>query len=148
MSASKPSLQRPHDLEAKYKTAWVLAHRLREALAPEPADEIAEGEVNIDGVYFDAHFRQENQKAARKDRRIKESQLGRRPVVLALCERNGSTITFVRKPKASRLQRLTLQPSQSSSQMKLPLGRPRLQNETGRINHNGKSPTSHFKKIT
>jgi hypothetical protein len=85
---------------ACYKAAWVLAHKLREALAAETADETVEGEVEIDGAYFRGHVRQKNQKADRKDRRFKENQSDRRRVVTALRERNGRTLTFVRKPKA------------------------------------------------
>ncbi len=84
MNASKglSSLQLSRDLDVQYKTAWVLAHKLREALAAETADEIVEGEVEIDGAYFGGHVRQENQKADRKDRRFKENQSDRRRVVI------------------------------------------------------------------
>jgi hypothetical protein len=56
------SLQLSRDLDVHYKTAWVLAHKLREALAAETADEIVQGEVEIGGAYFGGHVRQENQK--------------------------------------------------------------------------------------
>jgi transposase-like protein len=106
VNASKglSSLQLSRDLDVQYKTAWVLAHKLREALAAETADEIVEGEVEIDGAYFGGHVRQENQKAGRKDRRFKENQSDRRRVVIALRERNGRTITFVRKSEAEGVE--------------------------------------------
>ena len=46
------ALQFARDLCVQYKTAWVLAHKLREALAAETAGETLDGEVEIDGAYF------------------------------------------------------------------------------------------------
>lgn len=91
------ALQFSRDLDVQYKTAWVLAHKLREALAAETADEILDGEVEIDGAYFGGHVRPENRKEERRDRRMKENQSDRRRVVVALRERKGRTLTFVRR---------------------------------------------------
>ena len=55
-----------------------------------------DGEVEIDGAYFGGHIRPENRKEDRKDRRLKEHQTGTRRVVIALRERLGRTLTFVR----------------------------------------------------
>jgi len=66
----------------------------------DPADYmyvILSGEVEIDGAYFGGHVRPANVKAERVDRRLSEHQTGKRRVVIALRERGGRTLTFVRK---------------------------------------------------
>ena len=99
-SKGMSSVQFSRDLDVQYKTAWVMAHKLREALAAETADEILEGEVEIDGAYFGGVVRQENRKEDRADRRLKENQSDRRRVVVALRERGGRTLSFVRHSEA------------------------------------------------
>ncbi|MEP5729775.1 MAG: IS1595 family transposase [Sulfitobacter sp.] len=84
------------DLDCQYKTAFVLAHKLREAMALEVhTGEVLEGHVEIDGAYFGGHIRPENAKKDRKDRRLKEHQSGKRRVVIAMCEREGRVLPFV-----------------------------------------------------
>lgn len=98
VNASKgmSAVQFSRDLDVQYKTAFVMAHKLREALAAETANETLEGEVEIDGAYFGGHIRPENRAEDRKDRRLKENQSDRRRVVVALRERGGRTLPFVR----------------------------------------------------
>ena len=94
-------VQLSRDIDCQYKTAFVLAHKLREAMAREvQTGEVLEGHVEIDGAYFGGHIRQENAKVDRVDRRLKEHQNGRRRVVVALRERHGRTLPFVRKTEA------------------------------------------------
>ncbi|ABV91797.1 putative transposase [Dinoroseobacter shibae DFL 12 = DSM 16493] len=91
-------IQLSRDLDCQYKTAFVLAHKLREAMAQEvQTGEVLEGHVEIDGAYFGGHIRPENRKEDRKDRRLKENQTGKRRVVVALREREGRTLPFVTK---------------------------------------------------
>ncbi|WAP68016.1 IS1595 family transposase [Jiella pelagia] len=90
------ALQMSRDLDCQYKTAFVLCHKLREAMANETAGFTLDGEVEIDGAYFGGHVKPENRKEDRKDRRLKEHQTGTRRVVIALRERAGRTLTFVR----------------------------------------------------
>ncbi|MER0238054.1 IS1595 family transposase [Fulvimarina sp. MAC8] len=90
------ALQMSRDLDCQYKTAWVMCHKLREAMANETAGFTLDGEVEIDGAYFGGHVKPENRKEDRKDRRLKENQTGTRRVVIALRERDGRTLTFVR----------------------------------------------------
>lgn len=45
------AVQFSRDLDVQYKTAFVLAHKLREALWAETKNETLEGEVEIDGAY-------------------------------------------------------------------------------------------------
>lgn len=94
------AVQFSRDMNVQYKTAFVLCHKLREALAVETANEQLEGEVEIDGAYFGGHVRQENRAEDRKDRRKKEHQSDRRRVVIALRERQGRTLSFVRMSEA------------------------------------------------
>lgn len=98
------ALQFSRDLDVQYKTAWVLAHKLREAMALETVNEVLDGEVEIDGAYFGGHVRPENRKEDRKDRRLKANQSDRRRVVIALRERQGRTLAFVRKAEAEGVE--------------------------------------------
>lgn len=89
------ALQLGRDLDCQYKTAFVLAHKIREALASETNGATLEGEVEIDGAYFGGKIRPANLKADRVDRRKAENQNGQRRVVIALRQRAGRTLTFV-----------------------------------------------------
>ncbi len=89
-------VQLSRDLDCQYKTAFVLAHKLREAMAAEVhTGEVLAGHVEIDGAYFGGHVRPENRKEDRKDRRLKKNQSGKRRVVIAMRERPGRTLPFV-----------------------------------------------------
>ncbi len=89
-------VQLSRDLDCQYKTAFVLAHKLREAMAQEvQTGAKLQGHVEIDGAYFGGHIRPENAKADRKDRRLKRHQNGRRRVVVTMRERHGRTLPIV-----------------------------------------------------
>ncbi|TXM70944.1 IS1595 family transposase [Methylobacterium sp. WL69] len=94
------ALQLGRDLDVSYKTAFVLAHKLREALSAETAGHGLEGEVEIDGAYFGGVVRPENRKEDRKDRRLKANLSAERRVVIVMRQRNGRTLTFVAKREA------------------------------------------------
>lgn len=94
------ALQFSRDLDVQYKTAFVLSHKLREALAAEVAGHVLDGEVEIDGAYFGGHIRPANLKEDRIDRRLAQHQTGARRVVVALRQRKGRTLTFVRPTEA------------------------------------------------
>lgn len=100
LSASQMS----RDLDCQYKTAFVLSHKLREAMAAETAGHTLDGEVEIDGAYFGGHIRPENFAEDRIDRRLLKHQTGTRRVVIALRQRKGRTLTFVRKTEAEGVQ--------------------------------------------
>jgi transposase-like protein len=95
------ALQLSRDLDCQYKTAFVLAHKLREALAAENADATASGDVEIDGAYFGGYVKPENKKADRIDRRRTMNQTGKRRSVIVMRERGGNTITFVTKTEGA-----------------------------------------------
>ncbi len=89
-------IQLSRDLDCQYKTAFVLAHKLREAMAQEvQTGVVLGGHVEVDGAYFGGHVRPENAKADRKDRRLKENRSDKRRVVVALRERQGRVLPFV-----------------------------------------------------
>jgi len=96
-SKGMSAVQFSRTMDVQYKTAWVLCHKLREALADETDDVTLSGEVEIDGAYFGGHIRPANEKQNRIDRRLKKHQTGERRVVIALRERLGRTIPFVGK---------------------------------------------------
>jgi hypothetical protein len=94
------ALQLSRDLGCQYKTAFVLAHKLREAMAKGNNDVTLFGTVEIDGGYFGGHVRPENRKEDRKDRRLAQNQNPNRRVVVVMRERNGRTLPFVVKAES------------------------------------------------
>ena len=94
------ALQLGRDIDCQYKTAFVLAHKIREALASEVEGMQLAGEVEVDGAYFGGKVRPANHKEDRRDRRKAENQNNERRVVIALRERDGSTKTFVTNTEA------------------------------------------------
>jgi transposase-like protein len=91
----KAALALCRDLGVQYKTAFVLAHKLREAMTTEVRSATIGGPgtvAEVDGCYVGGHVRPENMKADRKDRRLAENQNGKRRCVVAIRERDGRTI--------------------------------------------------------
>ena len=103
-SKGMSAVQFSRDLDVQYKTAFVLAHKLREALSAETVTEMLDGEIEIDGAYFGGHVRPENRVKDRVDRRKKENQSDRRRVVVALRQREGRTLSFVRMSEADGVE--------------------------------------------
>ncbi len=89
------ALQLSRDLDVQYKTAFVLAHKLREAMAAEQADATLSGIVEVDGAYFGGYVKPEKKKEDRVDRRLVEHQTGKRKVVVTMRERKGRTLAHV-----------------------------------------------------
>ncbi len=89
------SIQLSRDLGVQYRTAFVLAHKIREAIALETKETTLDNVVEIDGAYFGGHIRPANREKKRIDRRFKRYQTGKRRVVVALRERGGRTLTDV-----------------------------------------------------
>lgn len=98
-------VQLSRDLDCQYKTAFVLAHKLREAMAQEVhTGEVLEGHVEVDGAYFGGHIRPANAKEDRVDRRLSIHQTGKRRVVIAFRERGGDTVPFVAMSEAEGVE--------------------------------------------
>ena len=94
------AVQFSRDMDVQYKTAFVLCHKIREAMSAEVANHTLDGEVEIDGAYFGGIIRPANRKENRIDRRLAQHQTGTRRVVIALRQRQGRTLTLVRKSEA------------------------------------------------
>ncbi|MGD1878109.1 MAG: IS1595 family transposase [Kiloniellaceae bacterium] len=97
------ALQLSRDLDCQYKTAFVLAHKLREALGAENRTRKVRGEVEIDGAYFGGYVKPENRKEDRKDLRLKANRSGKRRCVVVMRERGGKTLPFVFQAEADSL---------------------------------------------
>lgn len=94
----KSALALSRDLGVQYKTAFVLAHKIREAMGTEMKGAVIGGagrSVEVDGCHVGGHVRPENRKTDRKDRRLALNRTGKRRVVVALRERGGRTLTAV-----------------------------------------------------
>ena len=89
------ALQMSRDLDCQYKTAYVLCHKIREALQAQQQDMTMDGTVEVDGAYFGGHLKPANYKENRIDRRLAKNQNGKRRVVVIMRERNGRTLPFV-----------------------------------------------------
>lgn len=96
------ALQVSRDLDVQYKTAFVLSHKLREAMAREQAEAgKLTGVVETDGAYFGGYVKPANRKVDRRDRRFLVNQNGKRQSVIVMRERGGDTLTFVGKSEAA-----------------------------------------------
>jgi transposase-like protein len=100
------ALQLSRDLDVQYKTAFVMAHKLREALAAEDKGVKVSGHVEIDGMYAGGYVKPANMKEHRRDRRLFENRTGKRQSVIVARERHGKTITFVAKSEAASVAML------------------------------------------
>jgi ribosomal protein L37AE/L43A len=89
------ALQLSRDLDCQYKTAFVLAHKLREVLDREQQAVTFTKTCEVDGAYFAGHVKPKNEVAKRVDRRAAEEQTGKRKVVAVIRERHGRTLPFV-----------------------------------------------------
>ena len=89
------ALQASRDLDVQYKTAFVLFHKLREAMAREFGERELNGIVEIDGGYFGGYVKPENRKEDRKDRRLSYNRSGKRQCVVIMRERKGRSLPFV-----------------------------------------------------
>lgn len=106
------AVQLSRDLNVQYKTAFVLMHKLREAMAAETADVKLRNTVEVDGAYFGGHVRSANFKENRVDRRLLRNRTGKRRVVVALRERGGRTLTraFLREAEGVNFAKERVEP--------------------------------------
>lgn len=65
--------QLSRDLNVQYKTAFTLAHKIRESLQIQKQLFPLSGEIHIDGTYVHSAPRPKNKKSERVDRRLKEN---------------------------------------------------------------------------
>jgi transposase-like protein len=100
------ALQLSRDLDVQYKTAFVMAHKIREAMASESQGETVSGEISVDGAYFGGYSKPANYKENRRDRRLAVNQTGKRRVVVIAREKGGKTLPFVFKTEGASLETL------------------------------------------
>lgn len=98
------ALQLSRDLSVDYKTAFVLLHKVREAIELARDAGALSGDVEVDGAYFGGYVKPANERKDRKDRRRKAHQSGKRQVVIAIRQRGGITRTSVAKAEADGVQ--------------------------------------------
>jgi transposase-like protein len=94
----KSMLALSRDLGMSYKTAFVLAHKLREAMAIEMRGRMIGGEgktAEVDTAYFGGYVKPANIRERRADRRTTQNQNGKRRAVVVVRERDGSTLPAV-----------------------------------------------------
>lgn len=94
------------DIGLSYKSAFVLAHKIREAMAEElKGRQIGDDrpEAEVDGAYFGGHIRPANKAEDRIDRRLAKHQTGKRKVVVVLRERGDETLPGVFKSESHAL---------------------------------------------
>ncbi len=94
------ALQLSRELDCQYKTAYVLAHKIREVMADDTRNGTVSGIVEVDGAYFGGYLKPSNYKENRRDRRLARNQNGKRQVVVIMRERGGRTIPNVFKNEA------------------------------------------------
>lgn len=99
-SKGRSAVQLSRELGVQYKTAWVMAHKIRESMQDEYEGRKVSGEVEVDGAYFGGHIRPANLREDRVDRRRLRYQTGTRRVVVVARARKGRTLTFVTPTEA------------------------------------------------
>jgi transposase-like protein len=102
----KSALALSRDLGVSYKCAFVLSHKLREAMAEEMKGRVVGGEgkvAEVDGGYFGGYRKPANLRENRVDRRLAWNQTGKRKVVVIVRERGGSSVPAVFKSEGDAL---------------------------------------------
>jgi transposase-like protein len=90
---------------SQYKTAFVLAHKLREALNGLQAARLS-GEVEIDATYTGGYVKPATRKRHRRDRRMLENQSGKKKCIIVMRERAGRTLAFVSNSERDALPKI------------------------------------------
>jgi transposase-like protein len=99
----KSALAISRDLGLAYKSAFVLLHKLREAMAGELKDRMIGGDgktAEVDGGFFGGYVKPSNLKVNRIDRRLTRNQNGKRKCVVIIRERNGHSLPAVFKDES------------------------------------------------
>jgi transposase-like protein len=102
----KSALALSRELSVSYKCAFVLLHKLREAMAAELKGRVIGGEgkvAEVDSGYFGGYVKPANLKPHRVDRRFYEHQSGKRKAVVVIRERDGNTLPAVFKSEKRAL---------------------------------------------
>lgn len=102
----KSMLAISRDLGLSYKAAFVLCHKMREAMSEELKGRVIGGEgkeAEIDGGFFGGYVKPANMREDRKDRRLWKNQSGKRRCVVIVRERNGNSLPAVFRTEGQAL---------------------------------------------
>ena len=102
----KSALALSRELSVSYKCAFVLLHKLREAMSAELKGRVIGGEgkvAEVDAGYFGGYVKPANLHTHRVDRRFYEHQSGKRKAVVVIRERNGNTLPAVFRTEGQAL---------------------------------------------
>ena len=102
----KSMLALSRDLGLSYKTAFVLCHKMREAMAEEIKGRVVGGEgkvCEVDGGHFGGYRKPANLHEDRVDRRFAMNQTGKRKVVVIARERDGHSLPGVFSSESAAL---------------------------------------------
>jgi transposase-like protein len=94
----KSALALSRELSVSYKCAFVLLHKLREAMSAELKGRVIGGDgkvAEVDSGYFGGYVKPANLKGHRVDRRFFEHQSGKRKAVIIIRERGGNSVPAV-----------------------------------------------------
>ena len=100
----KSMLAMSRDLGLSYKAAFVLCHKMREAMAAEMRGRELGGEgkeASVDGAYFGGYVKPANLRENRRDRRLVRNQTGKRRVVVVIREHGGDSLPAVFNSEAA-----------------------------------------------
>jgi transposase-like protein len=100
----KSMLAMSRDLGLSYKAAFVLCHKMREAMAAELKGRTLGGEgveASVDGAYFGGYVKPANRIENRVDRRLAENKSGKRKVVVIIREHGGNSLPAVFRSEAA-----------------------------------------------
>ncbi len=102
----KSMLAMSRDLGLSYKAAFVLCHKMREAMAQEMKGRVIGddcAEASIDGAYFGGYVKPANLREDRKYRRLWKNQSGKRQCVVIVREHGGQSLPAVFKTEGAAL---------------------------------------------
>ncbi len=100
----KSMLAMSRDLGLSYKSAFVLCHKMREAMAAEMKGRVLGGagiEASVDGGYFGGYVKPANLRENRVDRRMATNQNGKRKCVVIIREHVGESLPAVFNSEAA-----------------------------------------------
>jgi hypothetical protein len=100
----KSMLAMSRDLGLSYKAAFVLCHKMREAMAAEMRGRQLGGvgtEASVDGAYFGGYVKPANRRENRVDRRLAENRTGKRKVVVIIRQHGGDSLPAVFSSEAA-----------------------------------------------
>ncbi|MFL6758567.1 IS1595 family transposase [Sphingomonas sp.] len=99
------ALQLSREMQCNYRTAFVLLHKLREAMKALQAVTLGGvgTEVEMDATYTGGYVKPAREKKNHRDARYLENQTGRKKCIITMVERGGRVLAFVAKSERQGL---------------------------------------------